>query len=164
MNLFWLDASALAKRYLTEKGTSLMNHLFKQAAPSEMISLLQGVGEAISIFHRRRNEGKITDAVYRQILLDLRSEIIDQGEVEKIHPTESQVTDSWELIETHSINSTDALILRCALDKAADLRNDGDDLVLVSADARLVRAAKAEDLPTFNPEADDQATLDALIN
>ncbi len=68
MNLFWLDASALAKRYLTEKGTALMNHLFNQATPSEMICLLQGVGEAISIFHRRRNEGKITDAVYRQIL------------------------------------------------------------------------------------------------
>ncbi len=164
MNLFWLDASALAKRYLPEKGTSLMNHLFNQTSPDEMICLLQGVGEAISVFVRRRNEGRITDIVYRQILLDLSSEISDQGEVEKIHPTESQVTDSWELIETHSINSTDALILRCALDKAADLRHDGDDLVLVSSDLRLIRAAKAEGLLTFNPETDDQATLDALIN
>jgi predicted nucleic acid-binding protein len=74
------------------------------------------------------------------------------------------VTDSWELIEKHSINSTDALILKCALDKAVALRNVGDDLVLVSSDARLVRAAKAEGLPTFNPETDDQQTLDSLIN
>ena len=164
MNLFWLDASALAKRYLPEKGTALMNHLFKQTPSEEMICLLQGVGEAISIFLRRRNEGKITDAVYRQILLELRSEISDQSQVEKIHPTESQVTDSWDLMETHSINSTDAIILKCALDKVVDLRNDSDDLVLVSSDARLVRAAKAEGLLTFNPETDDQKTLDSLIN
>ncbi len=71
---------------------------------------------------------------------------------------------SWKLIRQHSINSTDALILKCALDKAAGLRVDGDDLVLVSSDLRLIRAAKAEGLLTFNPETDDQATLDALIN
>lgn len=71
---------------------------------------------------------------------------------------------SWNLVEKHSINSTDAIILKCALDKAVSLRSAGDDLVLISSDARLVRAAKAEGLPTFNPETDDQAALDALIN
>jgi hypothetical protein len=127
MNLFWLDASALAKRYLTEKGTALMNHLFKQAAPSEMICLLQGVGE-------RRGRENSSNGVSGNGFLG-----IDR-------------------------NSTDALILRCALDKAVNLRHDGDDLILVSSDARLIRAAKAEGLPTFDPENDDQATLDALIN
>jgi hypothetical protein len=47
-----LDASALAKRYLTEKGTALMNHLFNQATPSEMICLLQGVGELRKFIQR----------------------------------------------------------------------------------------------------------------
>ncbi|MCI0387876.1 MAG: hypothetical protein MOB07_03770 [Acidobacteria bacterium] len=37
-------------------------------------------------------------------------------------------------------------------------------LVLISSDLRLTRAAKAEGLITFNPETDDQQTLDSLIN
>jgi hypothetical protein len=41
MNLFWLDASALAKRYTPEKGTTLVNHFFDQTSPDEMICLLQ---------------------------------------------------------------------------------------------------------------------------
>ncbi len=164
MNLFWLDASALAKRYIPEKGTILTNYLFVHVSPTVLVCLHQGIGEAISIFIRRRNEGKITALACRQILSDLHTEIIDSAEVEKVSPTELQVTDSWELIEGRSINSTDAIILRCALDKASELRSHGHDLVMVSSDSRLIRAAKAEGLITFNPETDDQATLDSLIN
>jgi hypothetical protein len=36
-------------------------------------------------------------------------------------------------------------------------------LVLVSSDQRLLRAAQAEGLVTFNPEIQDQATLAALV-
>ena len=163
MNLFWLDASALAKHYIPEKGTILTNYLFVHVSPIVLVCLLQGIGEAISIFVRRRNEGKITDLICRQILSELHTEIIDNAKVEKVSPTELQVMDSWELIEDCSINSTDAIILRCALDKAAELRAHGHDLVMVSSDLRLIRAAKAEGLITFDPETDDQQTLDSLI-
>ncbi|MGH9845023.1 MAG: hypothetical protein ACREEM_40425 [Blastocatellia bacterium] len=43
------------------------------------------------------------------------------------------------------------------------MKADGDDLVLVSADSRLVRAAKVEGLFTFDPETESQPALDALI-
>ena len=81
-----------------------------------------------------------------------------------MYPTESQIAASWELIVTHSINSTDAIILRCALDSAIELRGDGDDLILVATDTRLLRAAQAEYLHTFNPETDSQAILDTFID
>ncbi len=163
MNLFWLDASALAKRYVRETGTPLMNDLFARVPPLGIICLLEGVGEVISIFVRRRNAGAITAAAFHQAMLDFRSEVSHHADVEKVHPTQNQVSMSWRLIEKHSINSTDAVILRCALDKATGLRATGHDLILVSADTRLLRAAQAEGLLTFNPEADTQAALDALI-
>lgn len=163
MNYFWLDASALAKRYVPEKGTAMMNHLFSRVSPSDLICLLEGIGEVISILVRRYNSGGLSQSVYRQVLSDLHSEISNSQEVEKIHPTALQVPVSWNLIEKHSINSTDAVILKCALDEVAELRPDGDDLVLVSADGRLIRAAKAEGLLTFNPETDSQSDLDALV-
>jgi hypothetical protein len=74
------------------------------------------------------------------------------------------VTDALFLIEVHSINGTDAIILRLALNLAARLHGAGQDLVLVASDQRLLRAAQAEGLLTFNPETQNQVDLDALLN
>ena len=63
------------------------------------------------------------------------------------------------LIETHSLNSVDAMVLRSALDIATELRNTGNKLVLVASDQRLLRAAQDEELLVFNPEVDSQQTL-----
>ncbi|MCE2401028.1 hypothetical protein J4G08_09100 [Candidatus Poribacteria bacterium] len=63
------------------------------------------------------------------------------------------------LIETHSLNSVDAMVLRSALDIATELRNTGNRLVLVASDQRLLRAAQTEELLVFNPEVDSQQTL-----
>jgi hypothetical protein len=49
------------------------------------------------------------------------------------------------------------------LDLAAPYRASGDDLVLFSSDQRLLRAAQAEGLLTFNPETQVQTTLDTLL-
>ena len=69
-----------------------------------------------------------------------------------------------QLIETYSINSTDAYILQCALDEVDKLRAAGDNLILVSSDKRLLAATTKEGLFTFNPETDSQIYLDFLIN
>ncbi len=163
MNFFWLDASALVKRYVFETGTPLINHLFNQASPSLFLCLLEGIGETVSIVVRRKNQGVLTPQAYRQVLSELRSEISQNADVEKVYPARAQVTTSWLLIEKHSLNSTDSIILQCALDKADEFRADGHDLVLVSSDARLIRAAITAGILTFNPETDAQAKLDSLL-
>jgi len=67
------------------------------------------------------------------------------------------------LLSRHSINATDAIVLRAALDLTNSLRSVVDNLVLVAADRRLLRAAGAEGLVTFKPATQSQADLDALI-
>ncbi len=163
MKIFWLDASALAKRYVNESGTSLMNHFFSRVPPFQMICLLEGIGEAISVFVRKRNVGILSPANFNIVMAALRTEVYQQTAVEKVIPESSQISSSWSLIESHSINSTDAIILRCVLDRAVELRADGFDLVLLGADERLLNAAKLGGLITFNPETDSQSDLDALI-
>ena len=163
MNYFWLDASALAKRYLPETGTLLVNYLFAHVPLQRLICLFEGIGEVISIFVRHRNAGAITVSGFNQIIQDFQSEVPRCVELEKIHPTESQVVASWEFIETHSINSTDAIILHCALDKAIELRTDEADLIMVSADLRLLRAAEIEGILTVNPETDSQTKIEQLV-
>ncbi|MBM4087396.1 MAG: type II toxin-antitoxin system VapC family toxin [Planctomycetes bacterium] len=163
MNLFWLDASALAKRYVPESGTPLMNDLFARVPRLSLLCLLEGVGEVVSVLVRRRNAGTITAAAFQQAMVEFRSEVSHDRDLEKVRATDHQVTTSWRLIERHSLNSTDAIILRCALDKALALRLAGHDLILVSSDGGLVTAAQAEGLLTLNPETASQADLDRLI-
>ena len=74
------------------------------------------------------------------------------NQVERVSPTAEQIVASWELIDAHSINSTDAIILQCALSQANQLRRSGNNLVMVSSDQRLLEAARDEGLLTFDPE------------
>lgn len=164
MNFFWLDASAYAKRYVAEKGTLLVNRLFSRVPLARMVCLFEGAGEVIFVFVRRRNEGEITTTFFNQVRQHFETEFIDRGEVGQVFPTETQITASWELIDQHSINSTDAILLQCALDRVNGLRANGDNLVLVSSDKRLLRASQNEGLLTFDPETDSQAALDVLID
>lgn len=71
---------------------------------------------------------------------------------------------SLPLVERHSLNATDALVLAAALDFATTLTATRDVLVLVASDGRLLRAASAEGVAGFNPETDTQAQLDTFVS
>jgi predicted nucleic acid-binding protein len=160
---FYLDASALAKRYAREAGSSAINHLFARLAPDRMIVFGVGVAEVFSILVRKRNGGQITPAACAQALIDFDAEITRQARIQKIIADIGLITAALPLIDHHSINATDAILLRSALDLAANLRARGDDLVLVASDGRLLRAARAEGLIVFNPETQTAADLDLLL-
>ena len=164
MNYFFLDASATVKRYIPEIGTPEMNYFFTSVPSYRMICLFEGGGEVIFVFGRRRNEGEITMPRFNQIKQRFLTEVIYHSQVVKILPIKNQISRSWDLIEKYSLNSTDAILLRCALDRISEMLLDGDNLVLVSSDKRLLRAAQSEGLLTFDPETDSQTALDVFIN
>ena len=163
MNFFYWDASALVKRYAPEVGTDLVNHLFSEVPLDRMMSLIVGTGEVISVFVRKRNNGIVTRDDFSQAMVDFRAEVIDRGEFKLVSVNDAFVFASYPLIEKHSINSTDALVLRSALDIVGEFRSEGNDLVLITTDQRLLRAAQTENLQVFNPEKDSHARLDTLI-
>ena len=164
MNYFWLDANAIVKQYVTETGTPLINYLFTRVSLNRIFCLSDSIDETYHVFVRKRNDGIITRAAFNQVIQRFKVEFIDRAEVEKVEAIQNQKTAARQLIETYSINSTDAYILQCALDKADKLRTAGDDLILVSSDKRLLAATTKEGLFTFNPETDSQIYLDVLIN
>ena len=143
MNLFYCDASALGKRYAPEVGTPLLNHLFGTVPHHRLVMLTQGLGETLSILVRRKNAGLLLAAAYHQVSQALRAELITAGQVRLQPSDDALVFTSLPLIEQHSINATDALVLRSALELADTLRPTGNDLVLVASDVRLLRAAAA---------------------
>jgi predicted nucleic acid-binding protein len=81
MNLFFLDASALGKRYAPEAGTALVNHLFAAVRHDRFVMLTQALGEILSILVRRRNAGVLSQEAYKQASQALRTELIVAGQV-----------------------------------------------------------------------------------
>jgi len=121
------------------------------------------MGEVVSLLVRKRNAGLISTARLSQALADFDTEIVKATAVRKLIADDALVETSFALIQTHSINATDAIILRSAMNTANNLRATGDDLVLVASDLRLLRAAQTEGLAIFNPETQSLADLNALI-
>ena len=164
MIYFWLDANAMAKRYVVEKGTPLINHFFDNVSANRIICLFDSMDETRSVIVRKRNRGEITASEFNQAIQQFEAEIVNGTEVQQVHATVAQKIAARELIDDYSINSTDAYILQCALDKANQLRIAGHDLILVSSDKRLLNAARRKDLRRFDPETDSQTALDILMS
>jgi predicted nucleic acid-binding protein len=77
--------------------------------------------------------------------------------------TDPVVNAAAPLVAKHALNATDAVILRSVLDLVATLHTTGDALVLVTSDQRLLRAAQAEGVLTFDPTTQTEGDLDALL-
>jgi predicted nucleic acid-binding protein len=164
MRLFLLDGSALAKRYIAEIGTPLVDYLFDHVTADRMLVLNIGVAEVISVLVRRKNAGILSANSLLQALLWLGNEIINAPTLRKLEPTNSLVVGALVHILNHSINATDAVVLQTALRLAQDARIKGGDLVLVASDKRLIRAARAEGIETFDPEVQDHSVLTVLAS
>lgn len=162
-NSFFMDASALAKRYIPEKGTAQVDAILDTVPAKRIYVLNIGSGEVLSILVRKRNAGVISSAEFARAVASFNAEIVSATDITKVSVTGRLVTGSFPLIVAHSINSTDALTLKSALAIARRLRPGGDDLVLVASDQRLLRAAQAEGLTTFNHESQDHTALAPLL-
>ena len=162
-NSFYLDASALAERYVPEPGSAQVNAILDTVPSNRLFVLNIGMGELVSILVRKRNAGVISQAYFVQALVNFDGEIVHASNICKVSVTRRLVTTSFPLIVAHSINSTDALTLKSALAIARKLRAGGGDLVFVPSDQPLLRAAGAEGLNGFNPESQGHAALTPLL-
>jgi predicted nucleic acid-binding protein len=163
VNFFLFDGSALVKRYFPEPGTPLVAHLFAQAPRTRLLCLMLGAAEAAAALVRKRNQGALAATAFSTATRELRSEIVDAVDFTKLASDNPTVLASIPFSEKHAINATDAVVLQHAIELASQLRAVGDDLVLVVTDRRLLRAAQAEGLLTFDPETQTQAELDAFL-
>lgn len=160
--LFYLDASALGKRFAPEVGSQLVDHIFAKIAMDRLAVLSIGLLEVSSILVRKRNSGALTPSSYATAFALFDAELLKSTAIARVVAHDILVLHSLPFIDGYSLKATDAIVLRSALDLAANERASGSDLVLVSSDRRLIAAAQAEGLLTFNPETQTSTELDAL--
>ena len=160
MYYFYFDASGLVKRYTQEVGSDKVDFLFQNVPLNRLMCLGIGVAEVFSVCVRKRNDGRITRHQFEQAVGYLDAEVINiESDFQTIPTQNALIWESLSLMDTHSINSVDAIVLCSALGITIRLRDENNELVLIASDQRLLRAAQIQGISCFNPETDSQQLL-----
>ena len=149
MSSYYLDSSALVKRYVTEPGSPWVRELCQDTINAIFVSELALV-EVGSAFARRCHRGEITDEERSNYLAVF---IHDCAESYHLIPAERPTIErGLDLTQQHFLRGYDALQLACAL-AANDVLAVAalPALTFVSADDGLLGAAIKERLNTENP-------------
>jgi predicted nucleic acid-binding protein len=149
MPAYYLDSSAVIKRYVTEAGSAWVRGMCQETANVIFLSELALV-EVGSAFARRHRSGELSDA-QRHDYLDLF--VHDCAEDYHLIPAERPTIErGLDLTQRHTLRGYDAMQLACALAANDVMTSTGlPVLVFVTADEGLRRAAVAEKLKAENP-------------
>jgi predicted nucleic acid-binding protein len=156
--ILW-DASAIAKRYLSETGTTTVNALWTSGARHAMP--LWCYAEVYAILTRRLNSGRLDQKTFGVQVLALQNEILQGNHITLLSAHDRIVLSGIQYIRAHSLNSSDAAIL-ASFNEYRTISGLPNSFVVVSSDQRLIRAATAEGFKTVNPEVVDDKTALAL--
>ncbi|MCX9013038.1 MAG: type II toxin-antitoxin system VapC family toxin [Candidatus Methanoperedens sp.] len=144
MKFYFLDTSALVKRYHAEKGTNVIDRIFSEEDKAIVISSIC-ITEMVSALNRKKEEKVISkedldvalskffhDAIKDFLILEL-----DDGHIK----------DSIVLVLKRSLRTLDALQLAVAIG-LKELKP-----IFVCADKKLASVAEKEGIEAINPEA-----------
>jgi predicted nucleic acid-binding protein len=147
---YFLDSSALAKRYVAETGTAWTLDLADPGANFLLIVAHIGLVEVAAALASKHRGGVMSTDQYEHALDDLVEDAGDQYTL--VHVTQTLVDLAIDLTRRHKLRGYDAVQLASALTANSALMADGfPTLVFVSADDDLLVAATAEGLATENP-------------
>jgi predicted nucleic acid-binding protein len=150
VSLYFLDSSALVKRYVTEVGSDWVRALTDPDAHNPLIIARITWVEVLSALGRRQREGSLTPDDVAQAIRAFRYDLDTQYQVAELDSGLAQA--AGELVIGHPLRAYDAVQLASALQVQANLDRDGAlALTFLSADDRLNSVAQAEGLTTDNP-------------
>lgn len=150
MAVYFLDSSALVKRYINETGSAWVLGLFDPSLDNEFfVAAITGV-EIVAAITRRTRTGSIaaTDAIL--VCQQLRSDL--QSDYQVIEITETIISSGMILAESQGLRGYDAVQLAagCAINELC-IANGLSPIILVSADDELNLAAVNQGLRVENP-------------
>jgi len=151
MSTFYLDSSALVKRYLTENGSAWLRTLVEPLAGNTIIiAEITHVEVAAAIAARHRAPGGISRRVRDGAVNLLAKHCRDEY---RLIATNKTILDrAIDLTQTYRLRGYDAVQLATALyTNSALLSTELAGLTMLAADKDLITAAQAEGLLADNP-------------
>jgi predicted nucleic acid-binding protein len=145
--IYFLDTSAVIKRYVQEVGTAWVQALTQPSAPhSHFLSRITWV-ETMSAVTRRERGGHLSPPDATNAIADFQQDFA--GQYLPVEISAGLIMHAGDLARLHALRSYDAVQLSAALEVHAKIPS----LILVSADVALNAAAMAEGLPVDDPNA-----------
>lgn len=152
MSGYYLDASALVKRYVNEEGSDWLWAIISPARSQLLFTSRMTIVEVISAFARRFRDGSLTLEEFASARDVFRGDCLAEYQI--MPPTIAVVDSASVLLEHHLLRAYDAIHLATALGAQQFLADQNyPALTFLSADDRLNQAATAEGLAVDNPNA-----------
>ncbi len=140
----YLETSALIKRFVREQGSDTVAKLVGSGEPVATAKI--AFAEVYSGLTRRFREGDLSGRAYALVCRQFER---DWAGFLRVDLHDEILTLARDLIRRHPLRALDAIHLASALSLQRAL---GEDVAFTASDARLMRAAAAERLKTFNVE------------
>jgi predicted nucleic acid-binding protein len=150
MTTYYVDTSALVKRYIDEVGSDWIRTTLSQSPPPCLIVVNLAIVEMTSALARRRRDGLLTPPEYAQVQDAFRSDCLSEYRI--VAAVDSIIDEANRLLERYPLRAYDAVHLAAAVVTNRHLLADGlAPLAFLSADDRLNDAALAEGIAVDNP-------------
>ncbi len=148
--LYYLDTSALVKRYVREAGSTWMLTLCASSPVHVFaVSLITKVELIAGLAAKQRNDN-LSLAGFYAVELDIVNDFLLQYQTVIIN--QATIDFAADLAKRQYLRGYDAVQLACALTLNTSLTMTSlPALIFVSADTRLLQAATREGLTTDNP-------------
>ena len=150
MTAYFLDSSALVKRYVSETGSVWVQQITApQTGNLLFIARITWV-EVISAFARRQREGSLTSADVALVIQTFRSDLNTQYQVIELDAT--LAVSAGQVVGQYPLRAYDAVQLASVLRiQPAFATTQSTSLIFLTADNRLSAIAGALGLLTDNP-------------
>ncbi len=147
---YYLDSSALVKRYVAETGTDWIRSLVTSVGADLLITSRITLVEVRSALARRRREGSVSVDEHAFALKALRAHSLAQYRLVEFDASVAAL--AGDLLDHYTLYAYDAVQLALAL-LITRIVTDASLTAptFLAADDRLLDAAQAERLPTDNP-------------
>jgi predicted nucleic acid-binding protein len=149
MAVYFLDTSALVKRYVAETGSAWVTALCDPAAGHIIVISQAALVEAVATLCRKAHDGTISPHDRDRLIAVFHRDVRRSYSLERV--TTAVYIRAGDLCRIHRLRAYDAVQLACAVtlrDKSVAL---GVSPLFASADTALLSFAAAEGLATDNP-------------
>lgn len=149
MPSYFLDSSAIVKRYVLEAGSVWVADVMSLSAENVIHAVSITEVEVVAALTRRARAGSIDPAAARRLIARFRSDFNDY--VQTVEVTSKLLSSAVHVAEDRGLRGYDAVQLAGALAVNREAADLGLATTLVSADAELNAAAAAEGLAVEDP-------------
>lgn len=149
MSAYFVDSSALVKRYVHEAGTAWVRRLVHASTANEIYLARITAVEVTAALARRRRGRTITSPQASSVLSRFRKHLAGRYTVLEVTP--ALLADAMRLANSRALRAYDAVQLAAAIQLKSQLLDAGINVVLVSSDSELNAAATAEGLTVDDP-------------